>query len=120
MSIVTDIVTALFKPQRGLGPITAQVTIEEHHLDDLTITKHPVELGAQITDHSYKEPAEVVIRCAWSNSGINGLISNIASVVDLIEGGNQGIANYIQQVYAQLLALQESRIPFDIVTGKRA
>jgi hypothetical protein len=45
MSIASELVTAIFKPQRKLGPIKAQVTIEEYHQDELVITEHPVEQG---------------------------------------------------------------------------
>lgn len=95
--------TITIAPRRHLGKIVAQVTIDETARDDLTITEHPVELGAAITDHAYKNPAEVTIRCGWSNS------SEIAA----------GDESYVAAVYKQLLALQVSRIPFNIQTGKR-
>lgn len=56
------------RPPRSIGGIVAQVTLEERHQDDLEITEHPVERGAAITDHAFKHPAEVIIKCAWSNS----------------------------------------------------
>lgn len=49
-----DIITAIFRPHGNIGPITTHVTIEENHVDDLVITKHPVEQGATITDHAFK------------------------------------------------------------------
>jgi hypothetical protein len=93
----------LFRP-RNLGPFVADVTIEEIHRDRLTTTRHPVEQGAVTTDHAYKEPAEVIIRCGWSNS----------SPVDF------GDPNYVQNIYAEFLALQATLQTFDILTGKRA
>ena len=92
-------VSALFKPQRRIGIIVADVTIEETGRDELEITRHPVELGAQITDHAYKQPAEVTIRAGWSDS--------------------LRLPGYLKGVYASLLALQSSRAPFLLVTGKR-
>lgn len=77
---------------RSIGPIVANVTIEERHVDELDITDHPVERGATISDHAFKRPSEVVIRCAWSNSpsspgtlsgGIAGAIGNkIAGILN--------------------------------------
>lgn len=119
MSVVSDIITAIFSPLRHLGPIVAQVTIEEHHRDDLIITQHPVELGAPITDHSYKLPSEVIIHCGWSYSGIANLAS-ISSIASLIGSSPQDLINYTRGIYTKLLQLQESRSPFDIVTGKRS
>lgn len=85
------------------GPIIIpNVTIEESHHDELSITEHPVEIGATITDHSYKRPAELSMRCGWSNS----------SSGDLSE-------TYVREIYNSLLELQESRQPCNVYTGKR-
>ena len=32
----------LIRPRRGIGPLVAQVTLDEVHHDDLEITEHPV------------------------------------------------------------------------------
>ena len=118
--IFSPLVTAIFKPKRRLGSIRAQVTIEEQHTDDLVITEHPVEQGANISDHAYKRPAEVTIRVGWSNSGLQSLGSIVTSAYSAVTGTGELKLNYIKDVYAKLLKLQESRIPFDILTGKRS
>ncbi|WP_197672692.1 phage baseplate protein [Burkholderia sp. PAMC 28687] len=79
------------------------LVVEETHVDELTITSHPVERGAAITDHAFKRPSEVTVRYGWSNS--SGFFDIGSPSPD--------------DVYKQLLALQESRVPFDMVTGKR-
>lgn len=141
----------LIRPQRGffnakgadgaaLGPIVAQVVIEERHHDELQITEHPVEQGASIADHAFKMPAEVVIRCGWSNSpsASSGLIGRavglgaalggkpvgvlaaipgtVAAAQSLFKGNDQ---SQVKRLYQQLLQLQESRSLFDVLTGKR-
>lgn len=115
-----NLVTALFKPSRAIGPFATQVTIEELGHDELQITDHPVEIGAMITDHAFKRPAEVIIRCGFSNSSLASLITQVAGVISLITSGSVGPLNYAKQVYAQMLALQQSRAPFTVVTGKRS
>lgn len=126
----------------ALSPIIAQATVEEQHSDELRITEHPVEEGAAIADHAYKMPAEVTIRGIWSNSptapsGIVGqavaagaaLSANVAvgvaaslpqtiSAVQSILTSSGGI-DAVSSIYARLLALQISRTPFDVYTGKR-
>lgn len=89
--------------QRNIGGFVADVTIEEDHTDELVVTEHPVERGAAITDHAYKRPSQVVINVGWSNSSLAAL----------------GNPFYVQLVYSAILALQESRVPFTITTGKR-
>lgn len=107
VSFVGGIVDGLLSPTlfmgRNIGGIVADVTVEENHTDELVITEHPVEQGADITDHAYKRPSSVTIKCAWSNSSSAAL----------------GSPFYVQLVYTQLLALQSSLQPFSITTGKR-
>lgn len=91
------------QPYRAIGDIQANVTVEEEGLDELTITEHPVEQGAAITDHAFKNPATCLLRVAWSNSSP-------------LAGFDLG---YAQEVYDKLLTLQESRELFTLYTGKR-
>lgn len=93
----------VFFRSRAIGLFVANVTLEEHHIDELSVTDHPVERNATISDHAFKRPEQVSIRVGYSNSSIEA----------------NGDPNYVQGVYRQFLALQESRIPFEIITGKR-
>lgn len=103
-------------PKQNIGGITIQATLEEKLIDTLRITEHPVERGSAITDHAYKLPAEVLLRCGWSNSSLSSLANAVSSV---FSGGSLSSSDYIGGVYSQLLALQESRTLFDIMTTKR-
>jgi hypothetical protein len=88
---------------RAIGLLVPNVVVEENHRDELSVTEHPIERGAAISDHFYKRPAEVTMRAAWSNSSPFG----------------DGTENYAQFMYDQLLRLQVSGEPFNLVTGKR-
>lgn len=88
---------------RNIGGFIADVTVEEDHTDEIFISDHPVERGASITDHAFKQPSKVVITAGWSNSSFAAL----------------GNPFYVQLVYNQMLALQASLEPFSITTGKR-
>ena len=56
------------RPLRSLGGLSFDVVVSEEHEDTLTIAKHPVEQGANISDHAYRNPCKVVIRGASSES----------------------------------------------------
>jgi hypothetical protein len=106
-------------PTTGSGPVIAaiipNVTISEHHHDELEITDHPVEAGAAITDHAYNKPSEVT--CEYSSAGSGGSISQaLSNDIAALTGGRTTPS----ALYLQLLALQQSRQPFNLVTGKRA
>jgi hypothetical protein len=134
----------LVRPKRGFLPtdgdiIIPQAVIEESHVDDIEITQHPVEQGAAISDHVYKRPAELRIRCGWSNSptpqgglalaAVAGITpfarlpfaasqgALIASVGGAFLSGNA--QSQVKAIYAGLLALQATFQPFTIYTGKR-
>lgn len=90
------------RPQRSIGGIVMDVTVEEHHTDEVEITEHPVEQGASITDHAYLKPATVTIRAGASDSG----------------GTSTGDRRCVE-IYEKLRELMGKREPFDLVTGKR-
>jgi hypothetical protein len=98
----------LIRPQRSLGGVVFDVTIEEKHEDSLIITEHPVEKGAPISDHAYAKPKTVTIRGGVSDSG-----ASLATSATSGEGRSV-------KLYDQLRTLQASREPFAIVTGLRS
>ena len=108
-----DILSTLFHQQsRKIGMIVPSVVISEKHTDMLEITEHPVEVGAAVADHAYKKPSEVVMEVGFAGGGaLLDFASNLTATSLL------GLSP--QQTYQELLGLQESRIPFDVVTGKR-
>ena len=103
-------------PSGSIGGIPIHATLEELHNDALQVTEHPVQIGAAITDHAFKRPSELILRCGWSNSSSASLQSAVAS---LFAGGIMSMSDYVSNVYSQLLALQQSRAPFDVTTTKR-
>ena len=88
---------------RSMGPIVADVVIEERHEDDSVITSHPIERGSTISDHKYRQPSRVTLYYGWS-------LSNSGRTED-----------YLKNVYTSLLALKDQQpvVLFDIYTGKR-
>ena len=103
-----------------IGAIYIDATLEETSIDELQITEHPVEFGAAITDHSFKRPVEVVLKCGWSDASLFAAGSIVANAIS--SGSLSGLfsgSDYVSGVYSQLLALQETRTPFTITTGSR-
>lgn len=85
------------KPVRQIGDITVNVIINETSRDNLTITKQPVQQGATITDHAFKEPTIFSCKILFQDN----------------------LTKSLSKVYQDLLDLQASRVPFNIVTPKR-
>jgi len=99
MSFLTEPVTlqSLLSTKRSFGPITVQVVINENTNDTLTITKQPVQSGASITDHAYKEPTALSMQLHFIDD----------------------ISTSLSKIYADLLTLQSDRVPFSVITPKR-
>lgn len=100
---------------KKIGDIQVAVTIEETATDDLTITEHPVERGAEITDHSFNMPSELVMKCGWSNADYAALTGALQALFN----GQLPTADYVSSVYSQLLALQATRVPFTVQSSRR-
>ncbi|HDX8333064.1 TPA: hypothetical protein ROU58_005446, partial [Raoultella ornithinolytica CD1_MRS_4] len=108
-----DILSTLFQQQsRRIGLIVPSVVISEKHNDTLEITEHPVEVGAAISDHAYRRPSEVVMQVGFAGGG---------SLLDFLDTTSFGLSVGLspKETYQELLDLQNSRVPFDVVTGKR-
>ena len=84
-------------PRREFAGFSGYVTIEESATDELEITAHPVQSGAEITDHSYLKPAEVSVRFMYDTK-----------------------SGELWDIYEKLRELQEKRELFDVVVGKRS
>lgn len=78
----------VFSP--SIGPVSINVFLGEGHYSDLEITKNPIETGAEVNDHAYIKPKEVNIEFATDSAAAT---------------------------YEALVAFQESRVPFQLVTG---
>lgn len=74
----------------AIGPVAIDCVVSERHSSELDITEIPIETGAKITDHAIVMPKRITLDVA-----------------------DYGAA----ATYAALVAFQESRVPFSLVTG---
>lgn len=100
---------ALFLKKRSIAGFVPDVIVEERHEDRLSITEHPVESGANITDHAYKEPAELVMTVLWKQD-----YTTVGGYLFGTQIGSQS------DVYTGLRNLQDSRQLIHVIAGKRS
>ncbi|MBS9422284.1 phage baseplate protein [Photorhabdus caribbeanensis] len=112
-----DILSAIFQQQtRSFGTesmlLVPSVVIAEKHTDALEITEHPVEIGAAVSDHAYKKPAEIAMELGFAGGG---------SLLDFVDTSKIGLSMGLspKETYQKILDLQELREPFKVITGKR-
>ena len=91
--------------------IVPDVVISEMHDDDVVVTTHPVDVGAQIADHAYRQPAIVTCVFGWSDSS---RLLNSALDGSILKG-----VRTTRDVYEKLLEIKDRRMPLYLSTGKR-
>lgn len=98
MSFLSEPISLIpIRPVRKIGEISVNVVINENTSDTLTITKQPVQQGASITDHAYKEPTVFSTSILFRDN----------------------LTSSLSKIYQSLIDLQSNRVPFDIITPKR-
>lgn len=81
---------AIIAVSPAIGPVRLDVIVKERHTHELGITSDPIETGAEVNDHAYKKPKRI----------------------ELEFGAGQA-----SETFNALVQLQESRQPFNVVSG---
>ncbi len=108
-----NIMSALFQSRsRHIGFIVPHVVVSEKHVDTLEVASHPVQTGANISDHAWVKPGEVTMTCGFAGGG---------SLLDMVETSALGVSVGLspEEMYEELLTLQRICEPFEVVTSKR-
>lgn len=90
----------LYQGKTRLGNLLPDCVMQEVYEDRLQITMHPVETGANISDHAFVLPRTVEMQIGWADY-------------------KRGQAGYSVQQYLKLLELQGIREPVTLSCGKR-
>lgn len=96
MNITQTPEPATVRPTRRIGTFDMMVVVEESHTDSLEITQHPVQEGAEVSDHAYLKATSVNVRAVFNDETMP-----------------------LEDLYTALRDFQAEREPFDVVTGKR-
>lgn len=95
--------------------IAFDATVSERHQGKLTVTEHPVETGANITDHAQKEPDVLDISGIISNQPI--LLNIVEQLQPSIPGGDPN--NRAQDAYTEFQRLQDTAALLEVATEMR-
>jgi len=96
-------------PTRKIGDFKSYITINETATDKVTITKHPIQTGASVTDHAYKEPTVLSMSIQVGTS----FLSKSLGAPDFLSGSS------LSDIYKEFIAIQNAREPLAVYTGKR-
>lgn len=93
-----------------LAGIEFDVSVSETHKSTAKVTDHPVEVGANISDHIVDEPDELSMSLLISNTPIVTKGSQEALALDPLRAN---------RAYYDLLAIKKAREPIDAITSLR-
>ena len=106
------------RTKKSIGGIELDAVISESHTSEVRVTRNPIELGADITDHSVVEPKRIQIIAQVSDTPLG--VAAIGQIIDNITGlfGSSTSENVTRSnaAYNAMIQLQESREPVDIQT----
>lgn len=94
----------LFKGEKTIGGVPIDAMVRELHRRSSSVTRNPVEDGADIMDHIHNDP---------DGLNIEGLIGAPISLINI----SRGSAQYIKDVYETFKRLRLNKTPITVVTG---
>jgi hypothetical protein len=103
----------VFRKGNFIGEIELDVNISESAQTNSIITSNPVESGAEVNDHIIITPKTFQISGVVSNTKVAPLggLSNILSFTESSSSSSEA--------WDALIALQEERLPFTLITNLR-
>ena len=105
-------------PVKGqVGFVQFDCTLSERHSDEAEITEHPVELGANVSDHIRKLPASIELNGMVTNTPIVFLASLFAEspvITDFLSKSDR-----VEAAYAELQRIMDDGELVDVVTSLR-
>lgn len=119
------VVTLILVPGKTL--IELDALISATHQDDVEVTDHPVEKGANITDHARRKPPTVTLEGLVSNTPVNrtqqtrtlNLLGGVTIVSNTDADSPAGVQGISEETYQKLQALAEDRPLVTVATPRR-
>lgn len=90
---------------------------KETHTSSVELSEHPVEEGADVTDHIRIKPDEIELNGVISNTPLLFLASLQAE--SPIEGSNERTDDRVEVAYKQLREFQRNGVLVDVITSLR-
>ncbi len=106
------------RTKKSLGGIQLDAVLSETHNNAIRLTKNPVELGADITDHAIVEPKRINIVAQVSDTPLG--TAALGEIVDLVTGlfGTATSDNITRSnaAYNAMVQIMELREPIEVQT----
>ncbi len=108
------------RTKRDFAGIKLDAVLSEDYSSPITLTKNPVEFGAEITDHAIIQPKKYTLQGVVSNTPLD-IAGALGSIVDSVSGafGDSSGTNKSrsQSAYEVLQEIKNAREPIEVQTG---
>ena len=108
------------RTKREFAGISLDAVLTESFSSPITVTKNPVEFGANIADHAIIQPKKYTLTGVVSNTPLS-LTGAVGQIIDNISGlfGDSSGSNLSrsQSAYEALQAIKDEREPIEVQTG---
>lgn len=106
------------RTKKSIGGIQLDAVLVESHDSSVTLTRNPVEFGADTTDNAVIQPKKITIQAVVSDTPLGA--AALGQIVDTVTGlfGTSTAKNITRSnaAYNALIQLQEAREPLEIQT----
>jgi hypothetical protein len=124
MGSYSSFVTLIVAP--GVAALEFDAVISERHDGEVDVTEHPVEKGANITDHARPKPWVVTIEAIISNTPIDKeqntrIISSRGFTIETSAQQEypQGTVGYVETAFQKLISMRDACEFMTVVTELR-
>lgn len=107
------------RTEKKIGEIQLDGVVSESHSSPVRITRNPVELGVDLTDHATLEPKKLTMVAAVTDTplGFAAVTQLIDNVTGLFGSATTENLTRSQAAYNALVALKNEREPISVQTG---
>jgi len=106
------------RSKKSIGGIELDAVLTESHANSIRLTRNPIELGADITDHSIIQLKRINIVARVSDTPLGA--ASFAEIIDFVSGlfGTSTSENITRSeaAYNAILSLMELREPINVQT----
>lgn len=89
----------------NIGGFFFDAVLREDHTETVKVTEHPVQTGANISDHAYNMPARLTMEVGMSDA-----------MDSIVAGQFTGWGTKSKSAYQMLKQLKEARLPLKVLT----
>lgn len=120
-------VNGLFiRTAKSIGTLQLDAVLRENHVSSVSKTMHPIEFGADFTDHVFIQPHKYIMEGVVSDTPMgfaalgqiatNTLAQTLSPIASALGIDLSAVSTRSQEAFAELIKLQQLREPIEVQT----